>query len=293
MIRKAVLPVAGLGTRMLPITKVVPKELLNIVDRPTIEYVVDEVISSGINILIFIISQGKGGIIDYFDTNLNLRSFLKERNKIELLKKIEDVEEKIKYLIEVRQKVPEGLGHAVLMAERAVENEPFAVVLGDDLVDAETPCLKQMIDIYNLLSAKTKNHSIIAVEEVPLENISKYGIIDGEKIEKNLIKIKKVIEKPSPEEAPSNLAIIGRYIFDPAIFEFLKKIPKTYGEYQLTDAIQLMIDNGYEVYAYLFEGIRFDTGNKEGFFKTVLHYATKNPDLKEVLRRFVNERKIY
>ncbi|MCU4137381.1 MAG: UTP-glucose-1-phosphate uridylyltransferase [Thermodesulfobacteria bacterium] len=293
MIRKAVLPVAGLGTRMLPITKVVPKELLNIVDRPTIEYVVDEVISSGVNILIFIISQGKGGIIDYFDTNLSLRSFLKERNKIELLKKVEDVEEKIKYLIEVRQKVPEGLGHAVLMAERAVENEPFAVVLGDDLVDAETPCLKQMIDIYTLLSAKTKNHSIIAVEEVPVEDISKYGIVDGERIEKNLIKIKKVIEKPSSDKAPSNLAIIGRYIFDPAIFEFLKRIPKTHGEYQLTDAIQLMIDNGYEVYAYLFEGIRFDTGNKEGFFETVLHYATKNSDLKEVLRRFVNERKIY
>lgn len=293
MIRKAVLPVAGLGTRMLPITKVVPKELLNIVDRPTIEYVVDEVISSGINILIFIISQGKGGIIDYFDTNLSLRSFLKERNKIELLKKVEDVEEKIKYLIEVRQKVPEGLGHAVLMAERAVENEPFAVVLGDDLVDAKTPCLKQMINIYNLLSAKTKNHSIIAVEEVSVEDISKYGIVDGERIEKNLIKIKKVIEKPSPDKAPSNLAIIGRYIFDPAIFEFLKKIHKTHGEYQLTDAIQLMIDNGYEVYAYLFEGIRFDTGNKEGFFETVLHYATKNSNLKEVLRRFVNERKIY
>lgn len=292
MIRKAVIPVAGLGTRMLPITKVVPKELLNIVDRPTIEYVVDEIISSGINTLIFIISQGKGGIIDYFDTNLSLRSFLKERGKTKLLKKVEEVEEKIEHLIEVRQKIPEGLGHAVLMAERAVENEPFAVVLGDDLVDAEIPCLKQMIEIYNQLSKKTKNHSIIAVEEVSEEDVYKYGIIEGEKIEDNLLKIKRVVEKPSPEEAPSNLAIIGRYIFDPVIFEFLKKIPKVHGEYQLTDAIQLMIENGYEVYAYLFKGIRFDTGNKEGFFRTVLHYATKDPKLKEVLIRFVNERKI-
>jgi len=292
MIRKAVIPVAGLGTRMLPITKVVPKELLNIVDRPTIEYVVDEIISSGINTLIFIISQGKGGIIDYFDTNLSLRSFLKERGKTKLLKKVEEVEEKIEHLIEVRQKIPEGLGHAVLMAERAVENEPFAVVLGDDLVDAEIPCLKQMIEIYNQLSKKTKNHSIIAVEEVSEEDVYKYGIIEGEKIEDNLLKIKRVVEKPSPEEAPSNLAIIGRYIFDPVIFEFLKKIPKIHGEYQLTDAIQLMIENGYEVYAYMFKGIRFDTGNKEGFFRTVLHYATKDPKLKEVLIRFVNERKI-
>jgi UTP--glucose-1-phosphate uridylyltransferase len=292
MIRKAVIPVAGLGTRMLPITKVVPKELLNIIDRPTIEYVVDEIIASEITTLIFIISQGKGGIIDYFDTNLNLRSFLKERGKVDLLKKVEEVEEKIKHLIEVRQKVPEGLGHAVLMAERAVENEPFAVVLGDDLVDAEIPCLKQMIEVYNRLSGKTKNHSIIAVEEVPREDIHRYGVIEGEKLEEKLIKIKRVVEKPSPDEAPSNLAIIGRYIFDPAIFGFLKKIPKVKGEYQLTDAIQLMCDNGYEVYAYLFEGKRFDTGNKEGFFKTVLHYATKNPKLKEVLKRFVNENNI-
>jgi len=191
MIRKAVIPVAGLGTRMLPITKVVPKELLNIIDRPTIEYVVDEIISSEINTLIFIISQGKGGIIDYFDTNLSLRSFLKERNKPELLKKVEEVEEKIKQLIEVRQKVPEGLGHAVLMAERAVENEPFAVVLGDDLVDAETPCLKQMIDVYNLLSNQTQNHSIIAVEEVSKKDIHRYGVIDGERVGDNLIKKKK------------------------------------------------------------------------------------------------------
>ncbi|NPA40115.1 MAG: UTP--glucose-1-phosphate uridylyltransferase, partial [Thermodesulfobacteria bacterium] len=199
---------------------------------------------------------------------------------------------KIKHLIEVRQKIPEGLGHAVLMAERAVEDEPFAVLLGDDLVDANPPCLKQMIETYVELSAKVKDHSIIAVEEVPVEDVSKYGIIDGERIEENLIKIDKVIEKPLPEEAPTNFAIIGRYIFSPVIFEYLKKIPKVKGEYQLTDAIQLMIDDGYPVYAYLFDGKRFDTGNKEGFFKTILYYGCKDPKLRVVLEKFVREEEI-
>ncbi len=287
MIKKAVLPVAGLGTRMLPITKVVPKELLNIIDRPTIEYVVNEAIDSGMETLIFILSQGKGGIIDYFDTNLDLRSFLKERNKLDLLKLVEEVEDKIKYLIEVRQKIPEGLGHAILMAEKAVGNEPFAVLLGDDLVDAEVPCLKQMIEVYEKLGSEEKKHSLIAVERVPEEEISRYGIVDGEEVEKGIIRIKKVVEKPKPEEAPTNLAIIGRYIFPPDIFNYLKKIPKKGGEYQLTDAVQLMIDEGYEVYAYLFKGKRFDTGNKKGFFRTILHYATKDPDLKAVLEEFI------
>lgn len=287
MIRKAVLPVAGLGTRLLPITKVIPKELLPIIDRPTVEYVVDEAINSGIHTLIFIISQGKGKIIDYFDIDMNLRSFLREREKFDLLEKVEEVEEKIKHLIEVRQKIPEGLGHAVLMAEKAVGNEPFAVLLGDDLVDADPPCLKQMLEMYRILSAKFGNDiNIIAVEEVDLKDVSKYGIIEGEKIEENILKVKKVIEKPSIEEAPSNLAIIGRYIFSPMIFEYLKKIPKVKGEYQLTDAIQLMIEDGYTVFAYIFQGKRFDTGNREGFFKTILHYATKDPKLVNVLKEF-------
>lgn len=290
MIKKAVLPVAGLGTRMLPITKVVPKELLPVIERPTIEYVIDEVIQSGVNTLVFIISQGKGKIIDYFDIDLNLRSFLKERGKTELLAKVQEVEEKIKYLIEVRQKVPEGLGHAILMAEKAVGNEPFAVLLGDDLVDADPPCLKQMLEVYQNLFSKSSEISLIGVEEVTWENVSKYGIIDGERVGTDLIKVKKVVEKPKPEEAPSNFAIIGRYILNPIVFDYLKRIPKVNGEYQLTDAIQLMIDAGHEVYAYLFKGKRFDTGNKEGFFQTILHYACKDPRLEAVLRSFCQER---
>ena len=284
-IRKAVLPVAGLGTRMLPITKVVPKELLNIIDRPTIEYVVDEAISAGLEFLVFIISQGKGNIIDYFDTNLNLRSFLKERKKFELLKKVEEVEEKVEHLIGVWQKVPEGLGHAILMAKNTIGNEPFAVLLGDDLVDAKVPCIKQLINMY-----EKKPANYIAIERVEWENVHKYGIIDGEEIQPGIIKIKKVIEKPKKEIAPTNLAIIGRYVFEPYIFDYLEKIEKSpSGEYQLTDAIQLMIDDGKEVYGYLFEGERFDTGNKQGYFKTILHYAAKDPELKEVLLSFVKK----
>ncbi|WP_028841822.1 UTP--glucose-1-phosphate uridylyltransferase [Thermodesulfobacterium hveragerdense] len=290
IVKKAVLPVAGLGTRMLPITKVVPKELLPVIERPTIEYVINEAIQSGVNTLVFIISQGKGKIIDYFDIDLNLRSFLKERKKTELLEKVQEVEEKIKHLIEVRQKVPEGLGHAILMAEKAVGEEPFAVLLGDDLVDADPPCIKQMLDVYQSLSSESSEISLIGVEEVTWKDVSKYGIIEGERVSTDLIKIRKVVEKPKPEEAPSNLAIIGRYIFSPIVFDYLKRIPKVNGEYQLTDAIQLMIDEGHEVYAYLFKGKRFDTGNKEGFFQAILHYACKDPKLEAVLRNFYKER---
>lgn len=286
MIRKAVLPVAGFGTRMLPVTKVIPKELLPLLNRPVIEYVVDEVIASGFDSLIFVISYGKEAILDYFDVDLGLKQFLAERKKEALLKLVEEVEEKIKYLSSIRQKVPQGLGHAVLMTERLVGDEPFAVVLGDDLVDSEIPCLKQMTETYLTLSAKVKQHSLIALEEVPLEDVSKYGIIEGEKISEDLLLIKRVVEKPSPEEAPSNLSIMGRYIFDPIIFEFLKKIPKASGEYQLTDAIQAMIDAGFPVYGYLFQGERLDTGNPKGFFKATLHYALKDPHLREVLQEF-------
>ncbi len=286
MIRKAVLPVAGFGTRMLPITKVIPKELLPLLNRPVIEYVVDEVIASGLDSLIFVISYGKEAILDYFDIDLGLKKFLHDRNKEALLKMIEEVEEKIKYLSSIRQKIPQGLGHAILMAERLVGNEPFAVILGDDLVDSEKPCLKQMYEVYLELSAKTQRPSLIALEEVPLEDVSKYGIIEGERLSEGLILIKRVVEKPSIEEAPSNLSIIGRYIFDPVLFEYLKTIPKVSGEYQLTDAIQKMIDEGYPVYGYLFEGKRLDTGNLKGFFEATLHFAAKDPGLREVLKAF-------
>ncbi|PMP62690.1 MAG: UTP--glucose-1-phosphate uridylyltransferase [Caldimicrobium thiodismutans] len=286
MLRKVLFPVAGFGTRMLPVTKVVPKELLPILNRPAIEYVVDEALNSGFDSFIFVISYGKEAIIDYFDVDLGLRSFLAERKKESLLDLIKEVESKVKTLSAVRQKIPEGLGHAVLSAERLVGKEPFAVILGDDLIDAEPPCLKQMKELYLELSAQTENHSLIALEEVSLEEVSKYGIVEGERISDNLIKIKRMVEKPSPEEAPSNLAIVGRYIFHPAIFEYLKRIPKKGGEYQLTDAMQLMIEEGYPFYGYIFQGIRLDTGNPKGYFKAILHYASKDPELREILKSF-------
>jgi UTP--glucose-1-phosphate uridylyltransferase len=286
VLRKVLFPVAGFGTRMLPVTKVVPKELLPILNRPAIEYVVDEALNSGFDSFIFVISYGKEAIIDYFDVDLGLRSFLAERKKESLLALIKEVESKVKTLSAVRQKIPEGLGHAVLSAERLVGKEPFAVILGDDLIDAEPPCLKQMKELYLELSAQTEIHSLVALEEVSLEEVSKYGIVEGERISDNLIKIKRMVEKPAPEEAPSNLAIVGRYIFHPAIFEYLKRIPKKGGEYQLTDAMQLMIEEGYPFYGYIFQGIRLDTGNPKGYFKAILHYASKDPELREILKSF-------
>jgi len=287
VIRKAVFPVAGVGTRMLPITKVLPKELLPILTRPVIEYVVDEALLSGFDELIFVISYGKEAILDYFDVDLGLKSFLKERKKGDLLQMVEELEGKVKTLSTVRQKVPEGLGHAVLVTESLVGKEPFAVLLGDDLVDADTPCLKQMKERYLELLPKTERHSLIALEEVPQVEVSRYGIVEGERVSEDLILIKRVVEKPSPEEAPSNLAIIGRYLFDPIIFDYLKRIPKKGGEYQLTDAIQLMLDEGYPVYGYFFKGTRLDTGNPQGYLKSLLHYALKDEAYKEVILEFL------
>jgi len=289
MIRKALLPVAGLGTRMLPITKIVPKELLPILNRPTIEYIVQEIIQSGVDTIIFVISSGKEGIVDYFDINLGLRKFLEERNKVELLRLVESVESKVENLVTVRQKKPEGLGHAVLMGESLIGDEPFAVILGDDLVASDVPCLKQMLSAYLELSAKYEDISLIALEEVPREDVSKYGIVDGDRISENIIQMRRVIEKPSLEEAPSNYAIIGRYIFTPKVFEYLKKIPKRGGEYQLTDAIQGLIDDGYPVFGFFFKGMRLDTGNLKGYLKAILYYALQHPELREVVLEMVSK----
>jgi len=289
MIRKALLPVAGLGTRMLPITKVVPKELLPILNRPAIEYIVQEIIQSGLDTIIFVISSGKEGIVDYFDINLGLRKFLEERNKVELLRLVERVESKVENLVAVRQKKPEGLGHAVLMGERIIGNEPFAVILGDDLVASDVPCLKQMLSAYLELSAKYEDVSLIALEEVPREDVSKYGIVDGDRVSENLIRMRRVIEKPSLEEAPTNYAIIGRYIFTPKVFEHLKRIPKRGGEYQLTDAIQGLIDDGYPVFGFFFQGMRLDTGNLKGYLKAILYYALQDPELREVVFEMISK----
>ena len=285
MIRKAVFPVAGLGTRMLPATKVIPKEMLCVVDRPAIQYVVEEAVEAGLSEIIFVISRGKEAILDHFDLSPELETELEARKKTALLEKVRRVSALVESLSAVRQKKALGLGHAVLTAAPLVGKEPFAVLLGDDLVQAEVPCIKQLADKALELKA-----SVVAVERLPREKVSLYGVISGEDLGGGLWRVQGVVEKPRPEEAPSELAIIGRYVFFPEIFEYLRRIPRgAGGEYQLTDAVAAMIADGRPVYALEFQGTRFDTGNKLGFVKTILAYALRDPEIGEELRRYLRE----
>ena len=283
MIRKAVLPVAGLGTRMLPATKVIPKEMLCVVDRPAIQYVVEEAVAAGLAEIIFVISRGKETILDHFDISPELEAELEARGKTALLEKVRRVSSLVESLSAVRQKRALGLGHAILTAAPLVGDEPFAVLLGDDLVQAEVPCIKQLVEKALELKAP-----VIAVERLPREKVSLYGVIAGEEIEKGLWRLSGVVEKPRPEEAPSELAIIGRYVFYPEIFDYLRRTPfGAGGELQLTDAVAAMIAEGRPVYALEFKGTRFDTGNKLGFVKTVLAYALQDPEIGEELREYL------
>ncbi len=283
MIRKAVLPVAGLGTRMLPASKAIPKEMLNIVDKPTIQYVVEEAVASGVEDLIFVVSRGKEAILDHFDLDPELEAELEERGKKALLEKVQAVSRLVKGLSAVRQKKALGLGHAILVAAPLVGEEPFGVLLGDDLVDAEIPCLKQLIEVAEKVRAP-----VIAVERVFGEEISLYGVISGEEVEPGLWRMSGVVEKPRPEEAPSDLAIIGRYVFFPEIFRYLEKTPPgAGGEIQLTDAISAMIADGHPVYAYEFKGTRYDAGNKFGFIKAVLNWALKHPEIGPQVKEYI------
>ena len=283
MIKKAVLPVAGLGTRMLPASKAIPKEMLTILDKPAIQYIVEEAQSSGIEDFIFVISRGKEAILDHFDLSPELEMELENRGKKALLEEIKKVSGLVRNLSAVRQKKALGLGHAILVAAPLVGKEPFAVLLGDDIVDSEKPCLKQLIEVAERIKAP-----VIAVERVPKELVSLYGIISGEKVEDGLWRMTGVLEKPRPEEAPSDLAIIGRYIFFPEIFEYLEKTPPgSGGEIQLTDAISNMIADGHEIYAFEFEGTRYDAGNKLGLVKATLNFALKHPQIGPHLREYI------
>ncbi len=285
MIKKAVIPVAGLGTRMLPASKAIPKEMLNIVDKPTIQYVVEEAIEAGLNEVIFVISRGKEAILDHFDESPELEAELEARGKHKLLEVVKRVSALVESLGAVRQKRALGLGHAILTAEPLVGNEPFAVLLGDDLVDAERPCIAQLLEVF-----QKKNASVIAVERVPKELVSLYGVISGQEVEPGLWKVNEVVEKPKPEEAPSDLAIIGRYVFVPELFSYLKNTPPgAGGEIQLTDSVLSMIKDGHEVYAFEFEGKRFDAGNKLGFLKAVVHWGLKHPEVGSEFEKYLKE----
>ncbi len=283
-IRKAVIPAAGFGTRFLPATKATPKEMLPIVDKPTIQYIVEEALQSGIEEILIISGHAKRAIEDHFDTNPGLEMHLESHGQESLLKMVRSISEiNIHY---IRQKHMRGLGDAILCARSFIDDEPFAVLLGDDVVYNETnPALRQMIDIYNDLGA-----TILGCQEVPLEKVSSYGIVAGVSVEgKNVLRVTNMIEKPSVEEAPSRTAVLGRYIITPDVFEVLARTePGKGGEIQLTDAIQTMASRE-AVYAYCFKGKRYDVGDKLGFLKATVEYALRRPDLGEPFRQYLTD----
>jgi len=282
-IRKAVIPAAGLGTRFLPATKSIPKEMLPIVDKPTIQYIVEEIIASGIEDILIITGRNKGSIEEHFDRSIELEDNLEKNNKEELLEEIRKISKMIN-IHTVRQKDPLGLGHAVYCAKSFVGNEPFAVLLGDDIVDSKVPCLKQMIEMYNVY-----NSSILGVQQVAWENVNKYGIISGEKINDKIYTVKDLVEKPDMDKAPTNIAILGRYIITPEIFSILENTKKGVGgEIQLTDGLK-QLANIQDMYAYIFEGRRYDVGSKLGFLEATVDFALKREDLKDSFKSYLRK----
>ncbi|HEY5563201.1 MAG TPA: UTP--glucose-1-phosphate uridylyltransferase GalU [Clostridiaceae bacterium] len=284
-VKKAIIPAAGLGTRFLPATKAQPKEMLPIVDKPTIQYIIEEAVNSGIEEILIITGRNKRAIEDHFDKSVELENELESHGKEELLSMVRDISN-MANLYYIRQKEPKGLGHAIGCARTFVGNEPFAVMLGDDVVDSKVPCLKQLIDCFD--EYKT---TILGVQEVPKEEVSKYGIVKGMYIEDRVYKVKDLIEKPKIEEAPSNIAILGRYIITPQIFDILSRTkPGKGGEIQLTDALKILITNE-AMYAYNFEGRRYDVGDKLGFLQATVEFALKRDELKDQFSQYLKSLK--
>lgn len=283
-VRKAVIPVAGLGTRFLPATKAIPKEMLTIVDRPTIQYIVEEVVDSGIDQIIFVTSEGKSAIENHFDYDFHLDSVLKEKNKSALLKELDTISNLID-IVSVRQKKPLGLGHAIWTARHIVGNEPFMVCLGDDLVLSDIPCAKQMLDLY-----QDVGESIVAVQSVSPDQTHQYGIVEGEPNgRERTYRVSRMVEKPAPGTTDSDLAIIGRYILKPDIFDILSgTTPGHGGEIQLTDAL-LALSKKREMYAYEFDGTRYDAGDKVGYLKAIIAYGTRHKDLGSEFKKHLKE----
>ena len=282
-LRKAIFPAAGLGTRFLPATKAQPKEMLALVDKPIIQYVIEEAVASGLTSIIIVTGRGKNAIEDHFDTSSELERLLESRGKTDLLEQVRAVSNMINVCY-VRQGEQLGLGHAVLMARDLVGDEPFAVMLGDDIIDSAVPCMKQMIEVF-----ERHGGPVIAVQQVPKAEISAYGVIDGvpEGDSGRVYRVRDLVEKPSVEEAPSDLAIIGRYILTPEIFEMLEKTPRDKGgEIQLTNGLRALKEKR-PIYGYRFEGIRHDAGNKLGFLKATVEFALKRPDLGGPFREYL------
>ncbi|WP_343655379.1 UTP--glucose-1-phosphate uridylyltransferase GalU [Cupriavidus sp.] len=286
-VTKAVFPVAGLGTRFLPATKASPKEMLPVVDKPLIQYAVEEAMAAGINEMIFVTGRSKRAIEDHFDKAYELEMELEAKNKQALLDVVRSIKPKNVECFYVRQPEALGLGHAVLCAARLVGDAPFAVMLADDLLDGESdePVMKQMVDIYNHY-----NCSVLGVEEISPEQSRSYGVVDGREWDERVIKMSAIIEKPAPENAPSNLGVVGRYILTPRIFEHIRNLkPGAGGEFQLTDAIQAMLDQE-QVLAYRYKGVRYDCGSKLGYLKATVEFALKHPEVREEFSAYLAQR---
>lgn len=282
-IRKAVLPVAGLGTRVLPASKVIPKEMLPIVDKPTLQYIVEEAVEAGIEEIIFVTSRSKRSIEDHFDAFPELEQTLERKGKKKELEELRRVQTMATYT-SVRQPEPRGLGHAILCARDLVGDEPFVVILGDDLVSPETPCLPRMMEIY-----EERKGSVLSLFTSPPESISAFGIVAVNELGSNVVQITHLVEKPSPDEAPSDLAVAGHYILTPDIFDILEHTPPGKGgEIQVTDAIEVQAQEG-RCYGLRFTGVRYDTGNPLGLLTTSIDYALRRPDLAPALREYMRE----
>jgi len=279
-IKKAVIPAAGFGTRFLPVTKSQPKEMLNVVDKPLIQYSVEEAVDSGIESIAVITSRGKSSMEDYFDKSPELEQFLEGKGKLDLLEEVKRIADLAEFCF-IRQKQALGLGHAILVAESFVGSEPFAVLLPDDIFDCPVPCTKQLIDVF-----EEKEASVIVLGRVDEEGTKKYGIIKPEPVSERIFEVKDMVEKPGPEKAFSDLGILGRYIFTPKIFEAIKRTPPDKrGEIQITDAIKLLLES-QPVYGSLFDGIRYDCGDKVGFLEAAIELALKRPEFKKRLEEY-------
>ena len=281
-VRKAVFPVAGMGSRFLPATKASPKEMMPIVDKPLIQYAVEESVAAGITDMVFITGRNKRAIEDHFDMAYEVEAELAARGKTELLDLVQGIIPKTVNCIYIRQPQPLGLGHAVLCAQPAVGNEPFAVILADDLIEGDPPTLRQMADVF-----EREQCSILGVQEIPREHSRQYGMVRVEPIAAAIDRVRGIVEKPSPEAAPSNLAVVGRYILTPRIFHFLERIrPGAGGEIQLTDAIAALLAEE-KVVAYRFHGTRYDCGSKLGYLQATVAYGRRHPEVGEAFERFL------
>lgn len=282
-VRKAIIPAAGLGTRFLPATKAQPKEMLPIVDKPTIQYIIEEAVASGIEEILIITGRNKRSIEDHFDRSIELELNLEKKGKQDLLNEIRNISDMVN-IHYIRQKEPKGLGHAIYCAKSFVGNEPFAVLLGDDIVYNESPCLKQLIDKY-----EERTTAIVGVQRVDESTVNRYGIVDGSLVEESLYRVNDLVEKPRIDEAPSNVAILGRYIITPDIFDILENIkPGANNEIQLTDALKVL-SKQRDIFAMEFEGKRYDVGNKLGFLTATVEYALRRDDLKDDFIEYLKE----